>query len=83
MGDLLAEPGSLRVRGAEMDASPHSGVDDLFERVRESVEAPRGTGFVAERAESDPVGTEEVLERIARTHWLRRRVPRGGRGRAA
>ena len=47
-----------------MDAGPHSGVDDLLERVREPVEAPRGTGFVAERAEGDPVGAEEVLERV-------------------
>ena len=35
-----------------------------FERVREPVEAPRGTGFVAEGAEGDPVGAEEVLERV-------------------
>ena len=63
-GDLLAEPGSLLVGGAEMDASPHSGVDDLVERVREPVEAPRGTGFVAEGAEGDPVGAEEVPERV-------------------
>ena len=64
VGDLLAELGSLLVGGAEMDAGPHSGVDDLFERVREPVEAPRGTGFVAEGAEGDPVGAEEVLERV-------------------
>ena len=55
-----------------MDASPHSGVDDLFERVREPVEAPRGTGFVAEGAEGDPVGAEEILERV------RERSGRGG-----
>ena len=47
-----------------MDASPHSGVDDLFERIREPVEASRGTGFVAEGAEGDPVRAEEVLERV-------------------
>ena len=60
VGDLLAEHRSLRVGGAEVDASPYSGVDDLLERVRESVEAPRRTGFVAEHAEGDPVGAEEV-----------------------
>ena len=75
MGDLLAEPGSLLVGGAEMDASPHSGVDDLFERVREPVEAPRGTGFVTESAEGDPVSAEEVLERV------RERSGRGGMSR--
>ena len=64
VGDLLAELGSLLVGGAEMDAGPHSGVDDLFERVREPAEAPRGTGFVAEGAEGDFVGVEEVLERV-------------------
>ncbi len=64
VGDLLAEPGSLFVGGAEMDAGPHSGVDDLFERVREPAEAPRGTGFVAEGAEGDFVGAEEVLQRV-------------------
>lgn len=71
-GDLLAEPGSLLVGGAEMDAGPHSGVDDLFERVREPVEAPRGTGFVAKGAEGDSVSAEEVLERV------RERSGRGG-----
>ena len=72
VGDLLAELGSLLVGGAEVDAGPHSGVDDLFERVREPVEAPRGTGFVAEGAEADPVSAEEVLERV------RERSGRGG-----
>ena len=64
MGDLLAKHRSLHVSGAEVDAGPHSSVDDLLERVREPVEAARGTGFVAEGAESDPVGAEEVLERV-------------------
>ena len=64
MGDLIAERGSLRVGGAEVDAAPHSGVDDLLERVRKPVEAPRGTGFVAEGAEGDFVGAEEVLQRV-------------------
>jgi hypothetical protein len=41
VGDLLAELGSLLVGGAEMDAGPHSGVDDLFERIREPIEAAR------------------------------------------
>src|SRR5882762_2865967 len=91
VGDLLAEPGSLLVGGAEMDASPHSGVDDLLERVREPVEAPRGTGFVAEGAEGDPVGAEEVLERVHersgragvarrvadRCRWVEQRQPSG------
>ena len=52
VGDLLAEHCSLRVGGAEVDAGPHSGVDDLLERVREPVEAPRQSGFVAEGAEA-------------------------------
>ena len=33
-------------------------------RVREAVKAPRRTGFVAERAEGNLVGAEEVLERL-------------------
>jgi hypothetical protein len=32
VGDLLAELGSLLIGGAEMDASPHSGFDDLLAR---------------------------------------------------
>ena len=64
VGDLLAEHGSLHVGGAEVDAGPHSSVDDLLGRVREPVEAPRRTGFVAERAEGNLVGAEEVLERL-------------------
>ena len=64
VGDRLAELGSLLIGGAEMDASPHSGVDDFLERIREPIVAPRGTGFVAEGAEADPVGAEEVLERV-------------------
>ena len=64
VGDLLAEHGSLHVGGAEVDAGPDAGVDDLLERIREPVEAPRGAGFVAEGAEGDLVGAEEVLERV-------------------
>jgi hypothetical protein len=64
VGDLLTEHRSLRVGGAEVDASPDSGVDDLLERVREAVEAPRRTGFVAECTEAYPVGAEKVLERV-------------------
>src|SRR6266478_2941988 len=79
VGDLLAEHGSLRVRGAEVDAGPHSSVDDLLERVRESLEAPRGTGFVAEGAEADPVGAEEVLQRV-HERTGRAGVPRGWSG---
>src|SRR6266480_7095903 len=82
VGDLMAEHGSLRVGGAEVDAGPHSGVDDLLERVREPVEAPRGTGFVAESAEGDFVGAEEVMQRVHERAG-RAGVPRGvvGEGR--
>ena len=62
VGDLVAEHRSLRVCGAEVDAAPHSGVDDFLERVREPLKAPRSTGFVAEGTERDLVGVEEVLE---------------------
>src|SRR6266508_1107622 len=62
VGDLLAEHGSLHVRGAEVDAAPHTGVDDPLERVREAVEAPgrtgRGRAFVADRREGDSVRAE-------------------------
>src|SRR6266699_3423073 len=64
LSDLLAEHRSLRVCGAEVDARPHSGVDNFAEHIREPLEAPRGTGFVAERAHGDLVGAEEVLERV-------------------
>src|SRR5438105_9491764 len=64
LSDLLAEHRSLRVGGAEVDARPHSGVDNFAEHIREPLEAPRGTGFVAERADGDLVGAEEVLERV-------------------
>ena len=82
VGDLLAELGSLLIGGAEMDAGPHSGVDDLLERIREPIVAPRGTGFVAESAEGDPVGAEEVLQRV-RERSGRAAVARGmvGEGR--
>jgi hypothetical protein len=53
MGDLPAEHRSLRVGGAKVDAGPHSGVDDLLERVREAVDAPRGARFAAEGTEGD------------------------------
>ena len=42
LGDLVAEHRSLNVSRAEVDASPHAGVDDLLEHVREPLEAPRG-----------------------------------------
>jgi hypothetical protein len=64
VSDLLAEHGTLRVGGAEVDARPHAGVDDLLEHVREPLEAPRGTRFVAERGDGDLVGAEKVLERV-------------------
>src|SRR5438128_6847571 len=64
LSDLLAEHGSLRVGGAEVDARPHSGVDNFAEHIREPLEAPRRTGFVAERTEANLVGAEEVLERV-------------------
>src|SRR5207237_1344047 len=82
VGDFIAERGSLRVGGAEVDAGPHSRVDDLLERVREPLEAARGTGFVAEGAEANLVGAEEVLERV-HERTGRAGVPRGvvGEGR--
>ena len=64
LGDLLAEHGTLRVSGAEVDAGPHSSIDDFLERVGEPLKAPRRTGFIAERAEANPVSAEEVLKRI-------------------
>jgi len=63
VGDLIAEHGALHVGGAEVDPRPHPSVDDLLECVREPLKAPCGTRFVAERAESDLVGSEEVPER--------------------
>ena len=76
VGYPLAEHCSLRVGGAEVDPGPHSSIDDLLERVREPLKAPRRTGFVAERAESNPVGAEEVLERMYE-RTSRAGVPRG------
>src|SRR5207237_3999283 len=64
VGDLFAEHSSLHVRGAEVDTGPYSGVDHLIERIREPLEGSSGTGFVAERAEANLVGAEEVLERV-------------------
>ena len=64
MGDFFAQHGSLRVGSAEVYACPDPGVDDLLERLREAVEAARSAGFVAEGAEADFVGAEEVLERV-------------------
>ena len=64
MSDLLAEHRTLHISSTEVDPGPHSGVDDLVERVREPVEAPRGTGFIAEGAEANLVGAEEILERV-------------------
>ena len=62
--DLLAEHGSLRVSGAEVDSGPHSGVDELLERVRQAVETPSCARLIAKGAEGDLVGAEEVLERV-------------------
>jgi hypothetical protein len=64
MGDLLAEHRSLHISSAEVDTGPHASIDDLLERVGEPLKAPCRTGFVAERAETNLVGTEEVLERL-------------------
>src|SRR5437016_6645073 len=64
LGDLLTEHRSLNVGGAEVDAGPHSGVDNFAEHIREPLEAPRRTGFAAEDADGDLVGAEEVLERM-------------------
>src|SRR5438046_2878608 len=33
LGDLLTEHGSLRIGGAEVDAGPHSGVDNFAEHI--------------------------------------------------
>src|SRR5512133_3094078 len=68
LGDLLAQHGSLHVGGAEVDAAPHARADDLLERLREAIEAPRragcGTALVADRGERDLVGAEEGLQRV-------------------
>ena len=53
LSDLLAEHRSLRIGRAEVDAGPHSSIDDLLERVGEPLKAPRRTGFVAAGAEGD------------------------------
>jgi len=44
---LLADHGSLHVGGAEVDAGPDAGVDDLLQRVREVVEVPGLAGEAA------------------------------------
>src|SRR5437870_13867481 len=64
VGDLVTEHGSLHVGGAEVDAGPHSGVDNFAKDVREPLEASRSAGFVAEGGDSDLVCAEEVLERM-------------------
>ena len=64
VSDLIAKHRSLYIGGAEVDPGPHSGVDDLLGRVREPLKVPCRTGFVAERAEANLVGTKEVLERL-------------------
>ena len=82
VGDFVSERGSLRVGGAKVDAGPHSSVGDLFERVREPVEAPRGARFIAEGAEANLISAEEVLECV-HERGGRTGVPRGvvGEGR--
>ncbi len=64
LGDLLAEHGSLCVGGAEVDAGPHSGVDEFLERIREPIETPSCARLIAECAEGDLVGLKEVLEGV-------------------
>src|SRR5215467_13572697 len=64
VGYLFAEYGSLHVSSAEVDAGPHSSIDDFLLDVRESIECPRGARFVAERRHSDFVCAEEILERV-------------------
>ena len=64
VSDLPAKHASLRVGGAEVDTGPYSSIDNFIERVREPLKAPRGTGFVAEHADGDPVGAEEVSQRV-------------------
>ena len=64
VGDSPAELRSLPVGGAEVDARPDSRIDDFPERVGEPLKAARSAGFVAEGAEGDLIGAEEVLERV-------------------
>ena len=64
VGDLIAEHRTLHIGSAEVDAGPDSGVDDLLKRVGEPLKGSCRTGFVAEGAEANLVGTEEVLERV-------------------
>jgi hypothetical protein len=59
-GDLLSDARAVLVRLAEVDSRSHAGVDDLVRRIREALEAARGPGVQAARAEGDPVGTEET-----------------------
>jgi integrase len=63
VGDLLPQHRALDVGGAEVNTAPHPRVDDLLERLGEPIEAPGGPRAVAERAESDLVGAEVVLQR--------------------
>ena len=83
VGDFPAEHRSLPVGSAEVDARPDSRIDDFLEHVGEPLKAARGAGFVAEGAESDLIGAEEVLERVdkrtSRT-GVARGVVREGRG---
>jgi len=64
MNDSLAEHGALGIGLAEVNAGPHSGVDDLLERLRQPIKAARSTGFVAEGTEGNLVGAEEGLGRM-------------------
>ena len=64
VGHLVAEYRTLHVGGAEVDAGPHSSIDDLLLYVREPIECPRGARFVAERGDSNLVCAEEGLERV-------------------
>ena len=64
VSDLIAKHRSLHVGGAEVNARPHASLDDLLDRVGEPLKVPCRTGFVAEGAEANLVGTEEVLERL-------------------
>src|SRR5882724_8277655 len=76
VGDPLTEHSSLHIGGAEVDAGPHSSIDNLLERVGEPLKAPRRTGFIAKRAEANPVSAEEVLERMYE-RTSRAGMPRG------
>src|SRR6516164_9330415 len=64
LGHLVAEHRTLYIGSAEVDTGPHSRIDNLLLDIREPIETSRGARFVAEGADSNLVGAEEVLERV-------------------